>query len=64
MRDSYKRNGTGWTGVIKDGKKTVWTCPHIHRNRDFSGSHAVQHLGVLGYAARECAYMEIKARNN
>lgn len=34
LRATYTRTGTGWKGAVKDGKRLVAECEHIHRNRD------------------------------
>lgn len=42
---SYHGN---WKGVIRDGRKVIWTCAHSHANRDISSLSA-------GVSARSCA---------
>lgn len=37
-----------WEGVLRDGKRVVWTCGHLHTCRD-------QDSRRLGKAARRCA---------
>jgi len=54
MRVSYRKVGCmGWKGVLKDAAgNAVWTCSHIHRNRDIS-THA------SGPSALACAGSEL-----
>lgn len=49
MRASYTPEGGYWRGVVRDENGTaVWTCPHLHRNRD-------QSTYSSGEAASACA---------
>lgn len=36
-----------WSGVIREGRKVVWSCGHAHANRD-------QRTNASGMPAREC----------
>jgi hypothetical protein len=52
MRPSTVRVGNRYRGVIRDGRKIVWTCEHLHHNRDMSpGIHQ---------SARDCAMQELR----
>lgn len=49
LRPTYRQNGSGWTGAIKDETgKLVWECPHFHKNRD-------QGSASRGPSATDCA---------
>lgn len=50
LRISYAGSPQCWKGVLKVGNKTIWTCPHIHHNRDES-------TYTNGVSARNCAGM-------
>ncbi len=52
----HKCDGDRYVGVIRRGKKVVWTCPHRHVNRDQTTSHAT--------AARDCASRVLEVIRN
>ena len=54
MRPSTVREGNHYRGAIRDGKRIVWTCEHLHRNRDMSPG--------IRQSARDCAAQEVKRR--
>lgn len=39
----------GWRGVLRLNGRIVWTCPHVHRNRD--------HSSLSEWSARSCSYL-------
>lgn len=43
-----------WTGVLREGRKVVWSCGHVHTNRD-------QQSRTNGRPAHECAHMVLAA---
>lgn len=47
-----------WTGVIKDARtnETLWSCGHLHQNRD--------HSSPYNYAAKSCAHAHLDAATN
>ena len=56
LRVTYRKNGYGWEGVLKDeAGRVVWACGHIHRNRDISS-------GFAGKSAKSCAQGEVLGR--
>lgn len=48
LRVSHTGSTHAWTGMILDGKREVWRCPHSHRNRDYDDYSPIK-------AARQCA---------
>jgi hypothetical protein len=53
LRATVTGGAYGWRGAIKDAAgTTVWTCEHLHRNRD-TGSY------TNGPAARTCAMVKL-----
>jgi hypothetical protein len=40
-RPSHTGGPGAWVGVVREGRKVVWTCPHRHGNRD-AGNSAYQ----------------------
>ena len=52
-RPSTLRDGVLYRGIIRDDRgQVVWTCPHLHRNRDMSPG--------LRQSARDCAAAELR----
>jgi len=49
-----RRDGTGWTGVVRRDGQVVWECGHSHRNRDTS-------TATSGRSARDCMLRAAKA---
>lgn len=54
MRAGTVRAGYLYRGVIRDGNKIVWTCEHLHHNRDMSPG--------IRQSARDCAAKELQMR--
>lgn len=49
MRASVMRSGENWVATHRDEKdKVVWSCGHLHRNRDAS-------TGRSGMSALDCS---------
>jgi hypothetical protein len=46
------RSGGTWSGVIRQGRTVIWTCPHRHINRD---------IETAFNAARPCATAVLEA---
>lgn len=42
-----KGSAQSWVGVIRDGNKVIWECPHLHCNRS--------HTTYSNRAARDCS---------
>jgi hypothetical protein len=53
-RPGTVRDGSMYRGVIRDGQAVVWTCAHLHRNRDMSPG--------IRQSARDCARQELARR--
>jgi len=53
LRVSHAGGPGRWRGAIRVGERVVWTCPHSHRNRDYSSGGRT--------AARECAGYVLEA---
>jgi len=49
LKPTYAGGHGCWRGALKIGRRTIWTCPHKHRNRDLSSATA-------GPSAMSCAY--------
>ena len=56
LKVSYRKNGDGWEGVLKNSCTVVWACGHYHKNRDHGSKFA-------GRSACECAGKELLSRN-
>lgn len=54
LRASVTGRPRCWTGVIRDGRKVVWSCGHQHPNRD-------QQSMTNGRPAYECSNMVLFA---
>jgi len=48
------RAGSLYRGVLREGRKVIWTCPHLHHNRDMSPG--------IRQSARDCARAESQER--
>lgn len=53
-RASTVREGQMYRGVIREGGRTIWTCEHLHRNRDMSPG--------IRQSARDCAAQHLRER--
>lgn len=40
---SYAGGPGAWRGVVKEDGAVVWTCPHVHRNRDYGREVSARH---------------------
>lgn len=49
LKPTYAGGPGCWRGALKVGRRTIWTCPHKHRNRDLSSTTA-------GPSAMACAH--------
>ena len=56
FKATYRKNGDGWEGVLKNNDEIVWACGHYHRNRDIGSRFA-------GKSACDCARSELLNRN-
>ena len=49
LKSTYAGGPGCWHGAIRVGRRTIWTCPHKHRNRDLSST-------IAGPSAMACAH--------
>lgn len=52
LRVSHTGGPGCWRGRVMFGKRAIWTCPHVHGNRD-------QTTYTGGLSARSCASMVV-----
>ena len=62
-RESTKRFGNGaYAGVLREGNRIVWQCPHSHCNRDNDSYGYIRYGEPEGMSALTCARKQLEAQ--